>query len=118
MAGRRRMARVNLIPAPRLRRRLLVRQDVAGVLGGGWVDGDVPFVDVLNDPVFVDHKGRAITKALLLVKNSIVLNYRALEIAEKRESNAILFGEFAIGGNTIYAESENLRVGRFEFGDI
>ena len=29
-----------------------------------------------------------------------------------------MFGELAVGGNAIYAEAENLRVGSFEFCDI
>ena len=41
-----------------------------------------------------------------------------LKSLSKGKSNAILFGEFAVGGNAVYAEAENLCVGRFEFGDI
>jgi len=39
-------------------------------------------------------------------------------IAEQRKRNAELFGEFAIGGNAVYTESKNLRIGGVEFGNI
>ena len=95
-----------------------MRDDIACGGGAGWIYGHAAFVDMLNDPVFVDHEGGAIPKALLFVEDAIVLHDGAFEIAEKREGNAILFAEFAVGGNAVYADAENLCVGRFEFGDI
>src|ERR1700674_4430497 len=103
---------------PCLRRRFLVRKDVAGILGGGWIDGDVPFVDVLNDPVFVDHKGRTIAIAAVFIEDAIVLDHCAFEIAEQRKGDAVLLAEFSVRGNTVHTDAENLRVGSFEFGDI
>jgi hypothetical protein len=65
-----------------LRRRLLVHQHVAGIDHGGRIDSDPSFVDVLNDPFLIDHEGGAITEALLLVEDAVVLNDRAFEIAK------------------------------------
>ena len=84
---------------------------VAGVDHGCRIDGDVAFVNVLNDAFFVDQEGGPIAKALLLVEDAIVFDDRAFEIAEQRKSNFDLFGEFAVGGNTVYTQAENLGVG-------
>jgi len=83
-----------------------------------WIDRDVSFVDMLDDSFFIDHESRAISEALFFVKDTIVSNDSAFEITEDRKSNSNLFGEFAVGGNTVKTHSENLRVGGFEFGDI
>ena len=78
---------------------------------GGWIDGDVSFVNVPDDAFFIDQEGGAISKALLLVEDTIILHDGAFEIAEDREGNSDLFGEFAVGGNTVYTHAENLSVG-------
>ena len=101
-----------------LRRRLLVHQHVARIDYSGWIDGHVSFVDVLDNSFFIDHEGGAITEALLFVEHAVVLDDGAFEIAEQRKRNAELFGEFAIGGNAVYTESKNLRIGGVEFGNI
>ena len=49
---------------------------------GGWIDCDVAFVNVLNDAFFIDQERGAISKALLLVKDTVSLNYSSFEIAE------------------------------------
>ena len=95
-----------------------MRQDVAGVLGAGGIDRYVTFVDVLNDPVLIDHKGGAVSIATLFVKDSIVLHHRSFKIAEQWKRYPVLFGEFAVGRNAVYAETKNLSIVRFEFGDI
>ena len=101
-----------------LRSRLLVHQDVAAIDHGGWIDGHVSFVDMLDDPFFIDHEGGAITEALLFVKNAVVLDDGAFEIAEQGKRDSELLGKFAVGGNAVYAESKNLSIGGVEFGDI
>ena len=78
---------------------------------GCRIDRDISFVDVLNDAVFIDHEGGTIAKALLLVEDTIVLDYGAFEIAEERERDPKLLGKFAVGGNTVYTHAENLSVG-------
>src|SRR5215471_8070725 len=95
-----------------------MRQNVARVLCGGRIDGDVAFIDVLNDSVLVDHKGRTISVAAILVVNAVILHHGSFEIAEQRKRDAVLFAELFVGGNAIYADPENLRVGSLEFGDI
>jgi len=66
---------------------------------------------VLDDAVFIDHKGCAISKALLFVKDTIILNYCAFEIAEEWKCYCELLCEFAVGGDTVYTQSKNLGVG-------
>ena len=93
-------------------------QHVACVDDGRRIDRDVSFVDVLNDAVFIDQEGGAIAKALLFVEDAVILHDGAFEIAEERESDSELFGEFFVGGNAVYTEAKNLGVGGFEFGNI
>lgn len=59
-----------------------MHQHVARIDDGSWVDGDVSFVDMLNDAFFIDYEGGAIAEALLLVENTVVFNDGAFEIAE------------------------------------
>src|ERR1700736_2375268 len=94
-----------------LRRRLPVCEHVTCILHFAWIDCYIPFVDVANDAFLVDYEGRTISKALLLVEDTIILHHGAFEIAEKRKGDANLFGEFAVGGNAVYTHSENLTVG-------
>ena len=83
-----------------------------------WIDGDVSFVDVLDDAFLIDQERGAVSKTLLLVEDTISLHYRAFEIAEYRECDSELFGEFAVGGNAVDTHAEDLRVVGFELGDI
>ena len=76
-----------------------------------WIDRDVSFVDVLNNAFFIDHKGSAVAKPLLFVEDAVIFDNCAFEIAEEWERDADLFGEFAVGGNTVYTQSENLSLG-------
>lgn len=96
----------------------LVLEDVTRVHDRCWIDSDVAFVDVLNDPFFIDHESGAVSEALLFVEDAIVFDDSAFEIAEYREGNSNLFCEFAVGGNAVDTHAENLRGGCFEFGDI
>ena len=93
-------------------------QHVTGINDRGWIDGDVAFVDVLNDAFLIDHEGGAIAEALLLVEDTIILDYSAFEIAEDRKRNSNLLCKFAVGGNAVYAETKNLGIGVVEFRDI
>src|SRR6185437_15919095 len=96
----------------------LVLEDVTRVHDRCWIDSDVAFVDVLNDPFFIDHESGAVSEALLFVEDAIVFDDSAFEIAEYREGHSNLFCEFAVGGNAVDTHSKNLCVGGFEFGDI
>jgi len=90
---------------------LAVCEHVASVDNAGWINCDVSFVDVPNYAFFIDHEGGAIAEALLLIKDTIIPDYSAFEIAEYWKRNPNLFCKFAVGGNTVYAHAENLSVG-------
>jgi hypothetical protein len=94
----------------RLGRRLLMCEHVTRFHNARRIDRDVTFVNVPNNAFFIDHEGCAISEALLLVKDAVVLDYSAFEIAEYRKSDADLFGKFAVGGNAVYTHAENLSV--------
>jgi len=93
-------------------------QDVAGFKRCRWVDGHVPFVDMLNNPSLIDHKRSAITKALRFVEKPVILDHCSFEIAEERKCNADVLREAFVGGNAVYTDAENLCFCSFEFGDI
>src|SRR5262249_32166503 len=101
-----------------LLRPLLVRQDVARIFSAGWVDGIVAFLDMLDNSVFVDHESSTIAVAPFFIKDAVVLDYRAFEIAQQRKGDAVFCRKFFVGGNAVKADAEDLSIGRFEFGDI
>jgi hypothetical protein len=65
-----------------LLRRLLMLEHVTCIHDGGRIDGDVSFVDLLDDAFLIDQERGAVSKALLLVKDTISFDYCAFEIAE------------------------------------
>ena len=65
-----------------LLRSFLPLKHVTRVDDGGRIDRDVSFVNVTNDAFFVDQESGAISKALLLVKNAVVFDDGAFEVAE------------------------------------
>ena len=91
---------------------------ITRVDNGGRIDCDVAFVNMLDDAFFIDQEGGPIAKALLFIKDAVILHDRAFEIAEERERDSNLLCEFAVGGNTVDAKTKNLSVGGFEFRDI
>ena len=93
-------------------------EHVTCVHNGSRIDGDVSFVDLLNDAFFINQERGAVSKALLLVIDTIRFDYRAFEIAEKRKRDFNLLCEFAVGGDAVYTHPKNLSVGGFEFCDI
>jgi len=97
---------------------LLMLKDVACLNHSGWIDCHVSFVNVPDDAFFIDQEGGAISEALFLVVDAIILNDGAFEIAENGERNSNLFCEFAVGGNAVDTHSKNLSLVCFEFGDI
>ena len=86
-------------------------EHVARVDHSRGIDGNVTFVDVANDALFVNQESGPISETLLLVEHTIILNHSAFEIAEQWKRDAELFCEFAVGGNTVYTQSEDLSVG-------
>ena len=85
---------------------------------GCRIDGDVSFVDVLDDAFFIDQEGGAISKALLFVEDAVLFYHGSFEIAEEWKCDADVLSKTAVGGNTVDADSENLSVSSFELGDI
>lgn len=86
-------------------------EHVTRIDNSGRIDCGISFVDVAYDAFFIDQESGAISKALLFIEDTIILNYSAFEIAQQRKRNLELFGKFAVGGNTVYTHSENLSVG-------
>lgn len=82
------------------------------------IDGDVSFIDVLDDAFLIDQERGPVSKTLLFVKDTISLDYGAFEIAEEWKRDFELFCEFTVGGNTVYTQAKNLGVGCFELCDI
>jgi len=95
-----------------------MRQDIAGLFGAAWIDSFVPFLDVLNDSVLIDHEGSAIAEPLIFPKDAVILHHCPFEIAEKREGNAVDFREFLVRRYAVDADAENLCIIRFEFSNI
>ena len=94
-------------------------QNIARFGGAGWIDSRTSFVDVANDPLFVDHESCAIAEAPLFIEDSVVLHHTAFdEVAKYRKGNSNLLCKLVISGNAVNTETEDLRVGCFEFGDI
>ena len=73
---------------------------------------------MLDDAVLVYYERGAAPEASLFVEDAVVFNDFSFEIAEQRKGDPDLFGESCIGGGTVNANTENLRAGGFEFGDI
>ena len=96
----------------------LVLEHVASFDDSGRIDRHVSFVNMPDDAFFIDQEGGAISEALFLVVNAVILNDGAFEIAENWECNSELFCEFAVGGNAVDTHSEDLSLVGFEFGDI
>ncbi len=94
-----------------LLRRFLSVEHVTRLHNCGRIDGDVSFIDVLDDAFLIDQERGAVSKTLLLIKDTIRLDYSALEIAEEWKCDFDLFCEFTVGGDAVYTQAKNLGVG-------
>lgn len=90
---------------------LLALEHVTRLHDARWIDRDVSFVNMPNYAFFIDQERGTIAKPLLFVENAVVFDDRAFEVAEQRKHDPDLFGEFAVGGNTVYTQSEDLSFG-------
>jgi|GEM_PF-7113191 len=72
------------------------------------IDRDVSLVNMPDYAFFIDQERGTIAKSLLLVEDAVVSDDGAFEIAEQRKHDSDLFGELAVGGNTVYTQSEDL----------
>jgi len=75
-----------------------------------WVNCSFAHIDVLDDALFIDDKGRAVSEPSLLVQNPVILGDGSLEVAQKRELDSNLVGEDFVGGGTVNANTQDLRV--------
>ena len=71
-----------------------------------------------NDAFFVHDERGARGNAAVLVKDTVVLNHLAFEIAEQREGNSDILGEAFVSGKAVNTDPEHLRLRSIEFGDI
>ena len=95
-----------------------MREDVASVGGSSWINRYISFIDVLNDSILVYYKCSAIAEALFFVEDSVIFHHGSFEIAEQGKCDADVLSKAAVGGNAVDADSENLSICSFEFGDI
>ena len=86
-------------------------EHIAGLYNRRRIDRDVSFVNVPNDAFFVDQESGAVSEALLLVEDTVILNRGALEIAEYWKRNPKLLCKLSVGRNTVDTHSENLSIG-------
>jgi len=99
-------------------RRLLTHEDVATVSCSRWINRYISFIDVLNDPILIYYKCGSISEPLFFVEDAVLFHHGSFEIAEEWKCDADVLSKTAVGGNTVDADSKNLSVGAFEFGDI
>jgi hypothetical protein len=82
------------------------------------VNGSFAHVDVLDDALFIDYKGRAVSEPFLLIQNPVVLGDGSHEVAQKRKLDPNLLSEDFVRGRTVNADAQDLRTALLEFGDI
>jgi len=103
-----------------LTRRLLLflRERAAHSISSGWIYSSVALFDMADDAFLVHDECSPCGKALFFIVDSVGLGNCALEVAQEGKGHADLFGEGAIGGETVNTDTKNLRFGCVEFGDI
>jgi hypothetical protein len=95
-----------------------MRQHITRVGGSSWINRYISFIDVLNDPILVYYKCSTIAEALFFVEDSVIFHHGSFEIAEQWKCDADVLRKAAVGGNAVDADSKNLSICSFEFGDI
>jgi len=86
-------------------------------LGSGWVDSGVALLDIDNLPFFVDHERGAIRHSGFHQHSVVLADFAFGEIAEKRDLNVVLGGEFFLGRGVICTDTKDFRLTCFKFGD-
>ncbi len=84
----------------------------------GRVNRGLPLLNVADDALFVHHEGCASGKALLFAQNAVRFGNLSFEIAQQREGDLNVFSKSLVGGKTVNADTENLRLFGFELGNI
>lgn len=92
--------------------------------GGRWVDGGCVKIDVLDHAVLANHKRRASRKFHLVLPHGkrlndpILLQNRAIHIAQQEKGNTNLLRECCVGWRAVDADAENYRITCFDLGQI
>jgi len=93
-----------------------MRRPAAGLVGARRIDRAVPLFDVGDFPFLVDHEGRAVRYAGILIEHAIRSGGLAFgKIAQKRHGNVVFSREFALRRGIIGANSKNFDVVIVEF---
>jgi len=96
----------------------LAHQDIACIGCRRGINRYISLINVLNDSIFVDNKSGPIAEALFFNKDPVILDHCTFEITEQWKRNTDVLREAPVGRNAIDADTKNLSLGSFEFGDI
>ena len=96
----------------------LLLDELADLVGAARVNRGRPVFDVLNPALFIQHERGPAGPAALFVENAVLLRDLPLEIAEQGEGQSQVVAEALVGGEAIHADSNDLALSGFEFGDI
>jgi hypothetical protein len=90
----------------------------ARIRGASRVDSGIALLDVGDFSSFIDHESGPVRYACILIQNPVRLTDFTLgKIAEDRERQVVLCGEFLLRRRIIGADSKDLRVVCLEFGN-
>ena len=84
----------------------------------GRVDRVIALLDALDDPILINDECGSPGGPAVLVVDAVCLRDFSEEITQQREGDADFFGELLIREKAVDADSEYLRIGRFELGNI
>ncbi len=97
---------------------LLFINQTACLVSARRIDGRFALLDVAEDTFFVDDERGACSKSAFLVKDTVIFDHLAFEIAEQWERDVNVLGETFVSSKAVNTDSENLRFGGIEFGNI
>ena len=95
-----------------------MRRPAAGIRRARNIDRRAAFFNVGDLALFIDHERRAVGDAP--IEHQYAVRFGCLagcEIAEEWKGQGKLLGKFTEGRNIIFADSEDLNVGRVKLGD-
>ena len=95
---------------------LFIKQ-TACLVSAGRVDCGVALLNVADDTFFVHDERGTSGESAFFVKDAVLLNHMAFEIAKQRERDSDILGEAFVAGKSVNTDPEHLRVGGIEFGD-
>ena len=93
-------------------------QPAAGRICTGRIERSLAFLDVLNLTFRVHHERGPVGHSIILDQHAVFFgNLSLVEIAQERKCQIEFFREFLLGGSVVGADSEDLGVLSFKFGD-